>query len=332
MNMKEFETKVEKALKDYEGGQSDVRISQVRKNNGILLTGVSLFREQSNITPTVYLDDYLKRYDEGESFGSVMNEIIRLLEESGEEKHFDVSSFLEWKRARNRIAYRLVNAEKNSELLKELPHILYLDMAIVFYYLLGEGDFGNASILIYNRHMEQWGVTREQLYAEAQENSRKLLPENLQSMKELMRDILLEDIRRKMKEIPGTEKESGECLDLLAQEMLESVMEGREDIPMYVLTSKAKYYGAACMLYPGVLHSFAAGLGKSLYILPSSIHEVILLGDTGMETAEQLREMVRQVNETQVAADEVLSDSVYYYDLRKEELLRIREEEAAVSA
>ncbi|MCR5251047.1 MAG: DUF5688 family protein [Lachnospiraceae bacterium] len=332
MDMKEFVEKVKKALGEYAGERCEIRISQVRKNNGILLTGISLFREESNITPTIYLDDYLARYEDGEPFGSLMNEVIKLLERSGEDKHFDVSSFLDWNRARERIAYRLVNAEKNRELLEEIPHMLYLDMAIVFYYLLGEGDFGNASILINLRHMEQWGVSKEALYSEAVANCRRLLPESLQSMEELMRDILLEDIKKKVKEIPEEESDAGESMEKLAEEMLESVMDGRGDVPMFVLTNRAKYYGAACMLYPGVLRSFAERLGKSLYILPSSIHELILLGDNGMEAPGKLRDMVRQVNETQVAADEVLSDSIYYYDLPTDELRRIREEEMAASA
>ena len=320
MEMTEFQNKIERALKEYGGKDSTVRLSAVRKNNGIQLTGVSLFKDGSNITPTVYLDDYLERYEEGESFGSIVGEIIALLEKSGKEQSFDLNAFTDWTRARKRVAYKLVNAEMNREQLKEIPHLPFLDMAIVFYYLLGEEEMGNATILICNSHIRQWNVTAEELYACAHSNTRRLLPVTIQNMEELMREVFLEDLGKKIREEKAEDIPFG--IGDSVDEMLKSAMDGREGIPMYVMTNKKRYFGAACLLYPGVLRVFAERLDSNLFVLPSSIHEVILLEDDGCTHVDQLREMVRQVNETQVAAEEVLSDTVYYYERHRDELER----------
>ena len=321
MEMKDFQHKVEKALKEYGGKNSSVRVSTVRKNNGIQLTGVSMFKDGSNITPTVYLEDFLERYESGESFGSIMDEIISILERSGKQQNFDVDAFTDWTRARKRVVYKLVNAALNREQLKEIPHLPFIDMAIVFYYLLGEDEMGNATILICNSHIDRWNVTAEELYACAHSNTRRLLPVTIQNMEELMREVILEDLGKKIREDSAREKE--DCNGESIEDMLKMAMDGREGIPMYVMTNKNRYFGAACLLYPGVLKAFAERLGSNLYILPSSIHEVILLEDDGSTAAEQLEEMVRQVNETQVAAEEVLSDTVYYYERHRDELERV---------
>ena len=71
------------------------------------------------------------------------------------------------------------------------------------------------------------------------------------------------------------------------------------------------------MIYPGVLRALADDLGENFYILPSSVHEILLLPDSGAEDARYLREMIREVNATQVEPEEVLSDNLYYFDRLK---------------
>ncbi len=109
------------------------------------------------------------------------------------------------------------------------------------------------------------------------------------------------------------------------QEVVGQMMEDLEEVkmPMYVLTNRQKLYGAACMLYPGVLKEFGRQLGQDFYILPSSVHEVILVpGETGAEHGA-LQKIVKEINQTQVAEDEVLADSVYYYSRGEDRILWI---------
>ena len=89
------------------------------------------------------------------------------------------------------------------------------------------------------------------------------------------------------------------------------------DTPLWVLTNRQRIQGASCILYPGLLKRLAAEK-RNFYLLPSSIHEVILLAEQGSETPQRLKDMIAEVNRTQVAPEEVLSDSLYYYDFREE--------------
>ena len=93
-------------------------------------------------------------------------------------------------------------------------------------------------------------------------------------------------------------------------------------VPMYVLSNISRMNGAACMLYDGVIRKFAEYWRTDLYIIPSSIHEVIMIPDNGSAEPERLLEMISDVNDTQVSAEEVLSYGLYHYS-RSNDSLRI---------
>ena len=84
-------------------------------------------------------------------------------------------------------------------------------------------------------------------------------------------------------------------------------------VPMYVLSNTQKSLGAACILYDGVLKSCAARLGEAYYVLPSSIHEVIMVPVSAVGDEQELSAMVRDINRTQVRDTEILSDNIYLY-------------------
>ena len=241
------------------------------------------------MTPTVYLDEYLEDYENGTPFASIMKRIRQMTEYRDAEISFDLKAFMSFATARDRIVYKLINAEMNEALLKEVPHERFLDMAKVFYYVLSDQGEKQASILIYNGHMQGWGIDTEKLAECAAENTPRLLPGRIYDINELIRKMMPAD----------AVFFDPDC--------------GANDI-MYVLTNERKYFGAACMLYEGKLKEFSERIGGSFYILPSSVHELILLRETGDEDPAALVDMVNEVNESQVAADEVLSGSVYRYD------------------
>lgn len=329
MEMIEFQEKIKKALQEYGGSDMTVRISKVRKNNGHILTGVSMYKPGSNITPTLYIDDYLKRYEEGVTFGEIMKDVIYMLENYAIDREMDISFFTEWDRAKRRIVYRLINAEKNEELLKEVPYIPFMDLAIVFYYLMGDKSMGNASIMIHKKHLAVWEVEEKSLYDVAVKNTHKMLPYAIQNISQLMRDVLFENIGKQMGEKGCTDKE---CVEEITDRMMEQLSPIHQQVNMYVLSNNSRYYGAACILYKDLLKKFAESHDADIYILPSSVHEMILLPDRGGEDPVKLAEMVRDVNDTQLSPEEVLSDSVYYYDRKSGEIRMLQSKQKAADA
>ena len=113
-----------------------------------------------------------------------------------------------------------------------------------------------------------------------------------------------------------------DILDILKEMGMKTEQLSKQKIPLRVLTNDRRIQGAACVLYPGMLEKISEASQKNLFILPSSVHEVILLEETGEEEPAELRRMISEVNHTQVAVEEVLSDNLYYYD-RQQKSLRI---------
>lgn len=302
ISLEEFTLKVTKAFEAYVGAGAHVMIQKVKKNNGIVLTGLSVFGNGKNISPTIYLEEFYRRYCSGETFARVMEEFIRCYESHLCEKNIDMSFYMEYEKVRSYLGLKIVNYEKNKELLKEVPHKQYLNLAILFYCAVENQEIGNGIILVKENHLKIWNVNMETVYEDAMKNAVWKYPVKVYPLPELL-------------------KEFPEALDW--QEMAEEgtgSMDGMgeadcfEGCPMYVLTNKQKVFGAAVLLYKDVLKKVAKRLHSNLVILPSSVHEVIAVPVQNMAEAAGYESMVREINETQLEAEDVLSDQVYYYE------------------
>ena len=282
MEMDEFAAEVCAAVKERLGSDYNVDVREVRKNNGVVLHGLTARYQQQNVAPTVYLEPFLELYGYGTAFGTVVRKVEDALREELKKEPVDMGFFRSFDAVRDRICYRLIGRAGNEKLLEEIPHTGFLDMEVCFYYAYQGEALGNGTILIYNSHMEAWGTCTEELMGLARENTPRLFPWSCRSLQEVLEEIAL----------------GGESF---------------QDIPMKVLGNDRGAHGAACILYPGVLEEIAGEMGD-FFILPSSIHEVVLLPDTCGVDRESLKKMVREVNVTQVAPEDVLSDTLYRYD------------------
>lgn len=305
MEFTSFKTLVRDEVAKRTGEQYHVRINEVMKNNGVMLSGITMLQDDNNISPTIYLNQYYEAYESGEiTLRCIVDDVLDTYERNKVNQSVDMRFFMNYERIKDKIIFKLIHAERNEELLKDIPHIRYLDLAIVFQCLISDEMFGNATIMIHNAHLKIWEITEEELYKKAIKNTPKLQQYDIKTM----RDVLCEMMR--LEELEGKE--------IIDRE--EYLRELRDATPMYVLSNRTRVQGASCILYPDILRDFAAAIKSDFYILPSSIHEVILLPAQGDEDEEGLKNMVREVNETQVEREEVLSDSVYYYNRETGEL------------
>ena len=291
MEFTNFTTLVQREVEKRAGENYRVKLNDVMKNNGVVLRGITLMQDDSNISPTIYLNPYYDAYENGDTtLGTVIDEVIDTYGRNKINRSIDMKFFLNYETVRSRIIFKLINTEKNRELLRDVPYIPFHDLSIVFQCLVSEERFGNASILIHNVHLQLWKVNARELYECALENTPLLQGYELADM-----NTVLEE----MKALGGIDDEEIEDM--------------QQEVPMYVLSNKSRINGASCILYKDILKDFAMVVDKDLYVLPSSIHEVILLPSDGTQESEQLKEMVREINQSQVEKEEVLSDSVYYY-------------------
>ena len=292
MTYKEFKHQLIAALEGRFPSGTSIIIQQIPHNNNFTEDALTILEPGLNISPTIYLEAYFRQLKKGGSFSSVTAQIYSYYQEHRSSHSIDTSFFTCFDNISPRIVYKLVHREKNRELLNEVPWIPYLDLAIVFYCLLSKSPTENASVLIRNEHLPYWNISLEDLLSLAQKNTPFLLSPCCDSLSELLLPVL--------NQLPRSERPDTESS--LAS-----------NVPMYVLTNQQRFQGACCILYDNVLKDIADRLSCDLYILPSSIHEVILMPATITESVSSLSRMVYDINHSEVDAQEILSDHIYYY-------------------
>ncbi|MCM1324995.1 MAG: DUF5688 family protein [Bacteroidales bacterium] len=290
MEMKQFAQTVQATVQKELGQGYEIAFHDVSKNNGVTLTGLTITAKGQNIAPTIYLDSFHEAYEGGVSLTYIVQKILEIYGKDAPPQSIDMEFFKDFEKVKDRICYRLINREKNEKLLSQIPHREFLDLEICFYYAYQGEKLGNGTILIFNNHLEMWGTTAEELFALAQKNTPVLFPWECKTIEEALREIRGET----------DEDSAGQAKE--------------ERGFMKILGNSAHVYGAACILYPGVLEELARKEGRNYYILPSSVHEVILLEEEAGENRELLKEMIKEVNDTQVSLEEILSYQLYYFD------------------
>ncbi len=184
------------------------------------------------------------------------------------------------------IVYRLLGQKSSQELLKKVPFIPYLDMVIVFYVMVSIPDYGSVFLVISMEQMKEMGLTESDLYRQARLNTPLQLPPEFKSMQELM-------------------QEDYPCLV------------SRERTDLYVLTNQKRQFGAAAILYDGQLGNVGRRLEEDFYVIPSSVHETLIVPVSEAPDPDSMRKIVREINTVIVEDREVLSDEVYFYDREK---------------
>lgn len=292
MEYREFLENVRKEVESRYDSNVSVTLNHVMKNNGTELDGITIMEKDKNIAPTIYINSFYDRYREGVSLKAVVSEIIRIYNQNKNSININADYFENYENVRKTIVYKLVNYQKNKKLLEDVPYKRVLDLAVVFYCLIEQRKGVSATALIHNEHLKIWNVTEDEIYNDALKNTPVLLAGSIVPMSKIL------------SEIAGTAPSDND----------EKVCEYTGEDILYVLTNSSRVNGAACILYDNLLKKFANDVHSDLYILPSSVHEVIIVPKKNAFDKSELADMVREVNEQGVSQDEILSDNVYEYN------------------
>lgn len=272
---------------------AEVSLQVVRKNNDLQLTGLTIRSTDNNICPTIYLEKFYEEYEEGADMSEILSKIAEVRMNHEVSEKFDVAQITDFEQVRDKLVPRLINADMNAELLEVRPHKLLADLAVTYCVLLDKSFDGTASIAVTNELMRMWNTSVEELHAASICNLSELLPSTFKGMSEVMSEMM------------GVSPEEMEMMGMSADEE-----------KMYVLSNSMKINGAAALLDSKMMEEIVATIG-AFYVLPSSIHETLIVPvKTGMDV-ESLENMVREVNATQVQLEERLSDHVYTYSLEE---------------
>lgn len=278
---------------------SEVKVSIVNivKNNNSILKALQFKKDNNNIAPTIYLESYYEEYEEGRDINFIFDKIEEVYRRSIIENVPDFDFINDYRKAKDSVFCRVINTERNINLLEGVPHVECMDLSIVFYVTLNIGK-ETGTVLIRNEHISNWNQKFGIIYQDALKNTKRILGSRIYSIE----DVLIEMFQG---------KDDPEAL--LTVQLLEEERIRGGSSPMYVLSNSEKYYGAACILDNEFLDDFSKKLNSDFYILPSSIHELIVVPDNNKMNTDMLKAMVTEVNATQVSREDYLSDNVYKY-------------------
>ena len=293
--MEEIKNMVQKAF----GDDFCVSLEAVQKNNGLIKNAINIRKSNTLIAPAIYIDDVLGLIQGGSTgLQDVVNGIVEMYKKQATEMDGVASIMKNIKRENilNKVVYRLINREKNKEKLACTPHKDFLDLSVVYCIEEDKADGLQYSVMLNDSLCYGFGISPAELEKAAEQNT-QARGFAVQTMDDIIRQSVSEDMDTTPSASHGVSR---------------SVSTGNS---MWVFSSRSKVYGASILLYQKYFEDVAARLNDDLYIMPSSIHELICIPAAGFDP-DDLRTIVREINSMQVAPEEVLSDNVYMY--RKE--------------
>lgn len=305
MNFQEYVDTVKERIKEYlpeEYAGAEVNVHQMRKLNETY-TALSVRKEDQMITPSINLDAFFEEYDG--SFVQLNEDLQRMaMLAQTEPENMDMDVLTDYEQAKENLFIRVSSVEQNQNLLDQVPHMIKEDLLITYHITAGIESTGMMSTLINNRMMEQFHVTQEQLHQDALESSMRIMPASIRNMNEVVRPMIREDMLSS-----GMSEEDADI-------MLDQMMKDNSN-EMTVVTNERTLNGAGVLFYPQMMEELSERMGGDFFILPSSVHEMLVLPDNGLYDAQDLKEMVEDVNTTQVEPEDRLTNEAYHFDSKE---------------
>lgn len=298
LSFDKFVSIMENKVRDALGCIYEVRSIHVIKNNGINLWGLCIRCAGSSIAPNIYMNSYYESYTNGKDIEELVKDILKVYSISNKnmpsiEKNFD------WESIKYDIILKLVNYDMNKETLMESPFKkVFGNLAATFHILVGSTKDGIGTAKINNELFLTFNVTLEHLYEIALANTMRWFPATIRNMNEVICTIMEEEL--------GGSEEYEKLWDTA------TINDGGAE--MFVLSNNTGIYGATAVLYSDILKKFSETMNTDLYIIPSSVHEIIIMLAYGREfDCNMLNEMVRNINSSHVPIEDILDNDVYMY-------------------
>ena len=293
MTFDEFVPRILEAVQDIEGEDKEIEVRSITKNNGLRQTAM-MIRDvvtdemQQRSSPVLDLGPYYEKAQEGVP----IRHLARMLCETASEfqtlpKGVDAHMFEDGHKIRENVFCKLVNTEQNTELLSHCPHEPWQDLAVIYYCEVGDGTDFSDTVTMTNQIMELAGLTEEELRDHAWKNT------------EEKKKVVFQPLGDVLSGITGS---------------MDVTEEGIEESPLYMLSTEGAHLGAIAAALPDACRMAADHFGGSFFMIPSSIHEFLLLADNGYWDAKELNFLVQAVNAAEVAPGDVLSNHAYYCD------------------
>ena len=298
MNYEQFKEKVLDEFIAYLGedySDYQLKVNEIRKVNA-KLTGVSVAPSrppESYAAPTFYIEPMYEDYKESGDYNAVMTSTSEMITRALKNKKPDIPCFSANSLLEN-VVLQLIGIQGNEDYIKDLPHRTFLDMAVIYRRIISIDEYGVMSFVIDKDLAEHANLTEKQLFAKAYSNTGRMLEPVCKDMKKMLSEL--------SDELPLSEEDDISGPDIM------------------VLTNRHKYLGATALLYPEVFEKIAVDLNSDLVIIPSSVHDLIILTDNEAYNRKSLCAMIEDVNCNHMNRSDVLSFNVYGYKKGEHEI------------
>ena len=297
---KEFTEDIKEKLYEMGYGDVDIKINNIKKVNRDY-EAMNVVPESGVMGVSFNLEEIFTKFEQSGDYDSVLKNTTSFVANGIDTApKTDIDNLLNYEEMKNKLSIEVISAEANKELLLNIPHDRIEDLAAVYRFVLKSESTGKASILVSNEMMQKMGITHEQLKNDAFYNAPIIRPAVIRGMNEVIKELM------------GKE----------AYELANGT--GNVEESVYVATVPDKDSGAGVLSYQNFMDQAAERVGGDFFILPSSIHEILIVKDDGEMKAELLRNMVQQINRTELMPEDKLSDNVYHYD-SKEHIFELAE-------
>ena len=297
---KEFTEDIKEKLYEMGYGDVDIKINNIKKVNRDY-EAMNVVPEGGVMGVSFNLEEIFTKFEQSGDYDSVLKNTTSFVANGIDTvPKTDIDNLLNYEEMKNKLSIEVISAEANKELLLNIPHDRIEDLAAVYRFVLKSESTGKASILVSNEMMQKMGITHEQLKNDALYNAPIIRPAVIKGMNEVIKELM------------GKE----------AYELANGT--GNVEESVYVATVPDKDSGAGVLSYQNFMDQAAERVGGDFFILPSSIHEILIVKDNGEMKAELLRNMVQQINRTELMPEDKLSDNVYHYD-SKEHIFELAE-------
>jgi len=299
MDFNEFKQEFISCMELNKTDECTVCVKERLKNNGKILTGISFSHPKVKCVPTIYLEQMYEYYESGRGILEMVEDYVRLFEQAKTMRVPKLDYLSDFDDVKETLLCKVINTEMNKELLENVPHISFLNLSVVFFVNVPMEEGDNSFIMIDNNVFKCWCTDEKTAFEYAHRNTLKKYATSINSIEEVLFGFMG----------TNTNDEEREAI----KNTLEDLEEDGHKHFMYVLSNSSRVYGAVGILDNNKLSEFAREIDDDFYILPSSVHELILVPKDNSCSKEELESMVCQVNETEVSPEDILSNNVYLF-------------------
>jgi len=286
---------IKEALEARNGTDFEVEHRTAEKVNGNY-EAIVVKPADSEVGVSLNASNLYQDYESGVSYETIAKGAADLADRSiRNQPEFDVDSFKDYDKMKGSLAMEVVSKERNAELLDTVPHKDIEDMSVVYRFDLGETSAGPGTILVTNQMLENYGITADQLHADAMKTAPEVRPLVIEGMCEVLaKQMGVQDLEMLGLNIPPEQEQ------------------------IFVASVEGNVHGAGVLAYENFMEKASERVGgESFFISPSSIHEILIVPDNGIMDLRHLESMVREINATTVDPSEKLTDNVYHYDAKE---------------